>query len=182
MPLLTALPQTAGSPALHLGQIDCEKENVLCAGWALACPGILHFFIPQQTSKQQPRPERFVDLNTTTTTPQDIVRLASSAPNSRIMSVPEYDGMLHPFDSVLAKAGVQSYLGYAIHFLGSTPSWLIMITISFLSRQFMGSRTRRNAPDAYNPQPGAVQPAPPPAVAPKAATPGSAGKGGKKRR
>lgn len=182
VPLLTALPQSAGSPALRLGQIDCEVDNVLCAGWALACPSVLHFSIPQQSSEQQPRPERYVDLNTTSTTPQDIVRLASNAPNSRIMSVPVYEGQLHPFDSFIAKAGLQTYLGYAIHFMGSTPSWVIMITISFLSRQFIGNRSRRSSPDVYGQQQaGAAQPAAPPAAA-KPATPASAGKGGKKRR
>lgn len=181
--MLSALPQPAGAPALNLGKIDCEKEAVLCGGWALGCPGIYHFLVPQKSSTPASTPGRYVDLNVTTVTPQDIVRLASNAPNSRIMEVPIYDGALHPIDGWMAKYGLQEYLGYVISFMGSTPSWVIMIAISFFSRQIMSRRmVNRNAPDIYGSQrpAGAAQPAAPAAARP--ATPGSAGKAGKKRR
>lgn len=98
------------------------------------------------------------------------------------MDVPEYTGVLHPLDGPLARFGVQEYLGYFIWAMGSTPSWVIMIAISFFSRQIMGRRLTggagRNAPDIYaNNRPAGAAPA-----AAKPATPGSAGKGGKKRR
>lgn len=117
----------------------------------------------------------------TTVTAQDIVRLASQAPNSRIMEVPLYDGGLHPVDGWVAKLGVQQYLGQIISFMGTTPSWLIMIGISFFSRQFMSRRVgNRSAPDIYGAQrpAGAAQPGP----AAAAARPPTPGKGGKKRR
>ncbi|RMZ87293.1 hypothetical protein DV736_g5486, partial [Chaetothyriales sp. CBS 134916] len=43
----------------------------------------------------------------------------------------EYTGALHPFDSLLAKASLLEALGYVIWTLGNTPSWLMMILISF---------------------------------------------------
>jgi len=155
IPLLSALPQPAGSPELHLGKVDCEKEAVLCSSWAASCPSVFHFTFPQLSSPDQsPKPAsplRAKDLNTTTTTADDIVRLSSHAPGSYIAEVPEYTGILHPVDGPLAKFGVQEYLGWVIWAMGSTPSWAIMIVISFASRQIMGRRMSgnagRNAPD-----------------------------------
>lgn len=192
VPLLAALPQSAGSSELKLGQVDCEKEPVLCSAWAASCPSIFHFTVPQLNSLdptyKPTSPLRVKDLNVTSTTADEIVRLASRAPGSYIMDVPEYSGVLHPVDGMLAKFGVQEYLGYFIWALGSTPSWLIMIVISFASRQFMGRRMAGNAgrpaPNTYGTSsPAGAAPAggPAPAAA-KPGTPGSAGKGGKKRR
>ena len=192
VPLLSALPHPAGSPNLHLGKIDCEKDNVLCSAWAGSCPSIFHFTFPQLHSENQsPKPAsplRVKDLNVTTTTADDIVRLASRAPGSYITDVPEYTGWLHPIDGPLARFSVQEYLGWVIYAMGSTPSWVIMIVISFASRQIMGRRMAGNAgrpaPDIYGSnRPAGAAPAggAAPAAA-KPATPGSAGKGGKKRR
>jgi len=192
VPLLSALPKPAGSAELHLGKVDCEKESVLCHSWAGNSPSIFHFDFPQLSSaNQSPKPSsplRVKDLNRTTTTADDIVQFASHAPGSRIFEIPEYTGILHPVDGPLAKFGVQEWLGYFIWGMGNTPSWLIMIVISFFSRQVMGKRmaggANRNAPDIYaNNAPAGAAPAgrPAPAAA-KPATPASAGKGGKKRR
>lgn len=129
-----------------------------------------------------------IELNTTTVTASDIVTLARSAPNSRIQEIPTYDGALHPVDGWLAKLGLQYYFGYAIWLMGSTPSWAIMIFISFMSRQFMGRRAGgQRRPDIYGAgAAGGAGPAiPQPAAVPAGAgrgTPGSAGKGGKKKR
>lgn len=192
VPLLSALPRPAASPELQLGAIDCEKEAVLCSAWAASCPSIFHFILPQlSVPNQSPKPLsplRVKELNTTSTTTDDIVRLSSHAPGSYITEVPEYTGLLHPVDGTLAKLGVQEYLGYFIWAIGSTPSWALMIFISFVSRQLMGRRMAgnvgRNAPDIYGSnRPAGAAPAggAAPAAA-KPATPGSAGKGGKKRR
>ena len=116
---------------------------------------------------------------------QDIVKLATNAPNSIIMSKPIYDGALHPIDGWMAKAGLQKPLGHVINFAGTTPSWIIMIGISFLSRQFMSRRAAggRGIPEGGAAPGGAAGPnVRAPAAAAKPATPGSAGKGGKKRR
>ncbi|KAK5088214.1 hypothetical protein LTR05_002431 [Lithohypha guttulata] len=179
VPILAALPQS-GSSTLRLGKIDCERENVLCSAWGIACPGAAHFLVPQKSSESQLTPARFTNFNVSTVGPQDIITLASAAPNSKIMNITPYEGILHPIDGMLAKAGLQQYLGYLINFLGSTPSWVIMLTISFFSRQFMGSRmTGRAGPSAQ--QPAGAAPAAP-VAAQRTAAPASAGKGGKKRR
>jgi hypothetical protein len=49
----------------------------------------------------------------------------------------EYKGAYHPIDGSLQKYGLLEPLGYLIWGFGSTPSWLIMIGISFFSRQMM---------------------------------------------
>jgi len=104
------------------------------------------------------------------------------------MEVPEYTGLLHPIDGQLAKLGLQEYLGYFIWAMACTPSWAIMIFISFVSRQIMGKRMAGNAaksaPNTYgsNKPAGAAPAGGAAPAAAKPATPGSAGKGGKKRR
>lgn len=182
VPILATLPQPAGSPELKLGRIDCEKDNVLCNGWGAACPSLYHFdFSPNLADgRVVPTPIRVVDLNVTTTTVQDIVTVARNAPKSRLAEIPEYNGVLHPIDGVLANLGIQEYLGWLIYGMGTTPSWMIMIGISFFSRQFMSRRMANQRPDVFSgtPRPAAGGA---PAPAAKPATPGSA-KGGKKRR
>lgn len=176
------MPTPAGSPKLKLGKIDCEVEGPLCAGLAIGCPSIYHFIVPSVSAERAPIPARYIDLNMTTVTASDIVKLAAQAPGSQIMEKPLYEGAFHPADGWLAKAGVLKYLGYLINFMGTTPSWIIMIAISFFSRQFMARRV--NARPSMYTQPGAAQPQAVPAAAPAAAprAPGSAGKGSKKKR
>jgi len=186
---ISALPSPpAGSPSLHLAQLDCEKDGALCNSWMAACPSIYHFSFPQQPSTPNtPAPKtplRIVNLNTTTVTADEIVTLARSAPNSRIQDIKTYDGELHPVDGWLAKLGLQYYFGMVIEVMGSTPSWAIMIGISFLSRQFMSRRAVGGGQRRTDIGGGAVPARPQPAAAPApaAAVRGTPGKGGKKRR
>lgn len=182
--MLSALPKPAGAPTLHLGKIDCEVEGPLCAAWAIGCPSIYHFLVPAASSTPSQTPARYVELNVTTVGATDIVKLASQAPNSHIMEKPLYEGAFHPVDGNLAKFNVMNPVGYVINFMGTTPSWIIMIAISFFSRQFMSRRINARTPSMYDAPRGAAQPqaAPAPAAAPPRAAPGSAGKGSKKRR
>lgn len=110
--------------------------------------------------------------------------MAAQAPNSQVYQVPVYEGFLDPVDGWMARFGVQEYFGYLIWGMGTTPSWLIMIVLSFVSRQMMTKKAlNKNAPDIYG-RPGQV-PAQAQAVPASPAgkgTPGSAGKGGKKKR
>lgn len=53
------------------------------------------------------------------------------------LETPEYTGAWHPIDGWLQKYGLLQPLGYVFWGFGSTPSWLVMIAISFLSRQMM---------------------------------------------
>ena len=98
------------------------------------------------------------------------------------MQVEPYDGLFHPVDGQLAKFGILTYIGYAINFMGTTPSWLIMIGISFFTRQFMGNRAMKNRPDLYGGAAAKPAGAGGAAAPPVAAKPPTPGKGGKKRR
>lgn len=143
-------------------------------------------FPKKSSDPNVPTPEtplRAVDLNWTSVTAADMVKLATSAPDSTILEHQPYTGALHPVDSWLAKYGLQYYVGFLIWGMGTTPSWAIMILISFVSRQFMSRRmTGRPGLDGYGAPAAGQQPAAAaPAPAARAA-PGSAGKGGKKKR
>lgn len=192
VPILAALPQPAGAPTLHLGMIDCEKEQVLCSSMSVSAPAIMHFMfpiLPYENATPQPASEfRYIDYNRTTVKSSDMIPMAVQAPNSKIYQLPVYEGWLHPIDGWMARFGVQQYFGYLIWGMGTTPSWLIMIVLSFVSRQMMTKKAlNKTQPDIYG-KPGqaagqpAAAPAPPPANAAGRGTPGSAGKGGKKKR
>ncbi|EXJ91526.1 hypothetical protein A1O3_00074 [Capronia epimyces CBS 606.96] len=138
-PLLAALPQPAGSPALHLGSVDCDKEQVLCTGWAANLPAVYHFSVPKKSEPQAKAPLHIVPLNMTTVTVDDIVSVAAAS-KARYLEYPEYTGFLHPFDGWVAKLSLLQPLGYVLWGFGSMPSWLMMIIISFVSRQIMSRR------------------------------------------
>ena len=55
----------------------------------------------------------------------------------------EYTGFLHPVDGWVAQWGLTQPLGYVLWFFATTPSWVFMIGISFLSRQIMSRRMTR---------------------------------------
>lgn len=188
MPILTALPQPAGSPSLHLGMIDCEKEQVLCSSLSVGAPSIMHFLfpiLPYENASPQPASEyRYMDFNRSTVTSSNLVAMAINAPNSEIYQIPVYEGSLHPVDGWMARFGVQQYFGYLIWGMGTTPSWLIMIVLSFVSRQMMTKKAlNRNTPDIYGkPAQAPAQAQGVPASPAGKGTPGSAGKGSKKKR
>jgi len=182
IPLLAALPISAGSPPLYLGTVDCEREDVLCTAWAASMPSIYHFQFPQKADPQPKTPLHIIPLNISTTTAADIVSIPTAS-KARYLEVKEYTGVVHPVDGLLHKFNLLMPLGYVLCNLSSTPSWLLMIGISFVSRQIMsrrmGNRPGLGAGNVEPPQPpaGLSRGAPPPAAAPKA---GAAG--GKKRK
>lgn len=154
---------------------------------SISCPSILHFnfpILPYPNASPQPASEfRYAEFNRTSVKSEDMVYLASAAPGTKIYQFPVYEGFLHPVDGWMARFGLQEYFGYLIWGMGTTPSWIIMIVISFVSRQFM-SKKMLNKPGIYG-QPGQAQARAAPPPAPAAAgrgTPGGAGKGGKKKR
>ena len=175
--MLAALPSSNTAP-LHLGYLDCEKEAVLCTAWGTTLPSIYHFSVPKKTDPQAPVPLHIVNLNITTTTVDDFVTIPSTT-KARYLKYPEYAGALHPFDGWLAKFNLHIPFGYAMWGFGSTPSWLMMIVISFFSRQIMSKRLN-NAPGI--PVQGGGVPAAPQAQTPARPAGGAPRSGGKKRK
>jgi len=147
IPLLSAYPD---SP--NLATINCDVETVLCAMWLSGIPSLWHFHFPQATRGASNIPAgqptgpvevRIMMINTTTISPQDFVKVHSE---KTILNLPVYHGVMNPIDGQLAQYGLLKPLGYAIWAFGSTPSWLIMIGISFLSRQVMARRMGTGLP------------------------------------
>ncbi len=68
------------------------------------------------------------------TTARDIVRIHT---HKKYEETDVYDGIFHPFDSHLAKYGLVKPVGYVLYAFGLVPSWLVMIVVSFVSRNLM---------------------------------------------
>jgi len=204
VPLLSALTQPRGYPDLKLGLLNCEKDNVLCTAWGAAIPSVYHFIFPRKpsasSSDPQPKsPLRIIPLNVTSATVEDVTSIPRAS-KSRYADYAEEQGLLHPVDGWIVRLGLLHPLGYFLWALGSTPSWLFMIGLSFFSRQFM-SRRMAGRPDIYGNRPAGAAPGAAPGAGSGAGTgarvgggtparPGSAGaaavhaarSGGKKRR
>ncbi|EXJ60817.1 hypothetical protein A1O7_04970 [Cladophialophora yegresii CBS 114405] len=190
VPLLAALSASPGSPRLKLGLLDCEKDEVVCTAWASGVPVIYHFLVPKasagasssaQPSTDAPTPLHIVPLNLTGTEVRDIVSIPSAS-KSRYLDYEEYTGLLHPIDGLMAKFGLLQPFGYFMWALGSMPGWVMMLGISFVSRQIM---SRRMAGSAGIPQAAPqAQAAPAPRVAPATGSQPRGGAGGsaKKRK
>ncbi|KAJ9604876.1 hypothetical protein H2200_010991 [Cladophialophora chaetospira] len=187
VPLLKALPAPAGSPRLKLGLLDCEKDEVLCTAWASGVPVIYHFLIPAVASTAgttaPPKPLHIIPLNITTTEASDIVSLPSTS-KSRYLQFDEYTGILHPFDGTLAKFGLLHPFGYFMWALGSIPGWVMMLGISFISRQIMSRRMMRapGIPEVPAAGPGAPHGQAAPRTAPATGSQPKAGGGSAKKR
>jgi len=139
VPLLAAMQKRSGSPKLRIGQIDCEKESVLCTGWAATMPSVYHFSVPKKSDPQEKVPLHVVPLNMTLTTVDDIVSIPTAS-KSRYLQYEEYTGMLHPFDGWVAQFGLLKPFGYFMWGVGNVPSWAMMLIISFVSRNIMSRR------------------------------------------
>ncbi|RMZ80378.1 hypothetical protein DV738_g2788, partial [Chaetothyriales sp. CBS 135597] len=124
LPHLSALPQAN----LRLGYLNCDEQEVLCTAWHSVPPSVYHFLVPSTNPPDQKTPFRAIFINQTVATVDDIVSIPSSS-QSRYLEVEEYTGVLHPFDSPLAKLYLLEPLGQLVWILGNTPSWLIMIVI-----------------------------------------------------
>ncbi|ETI24334.1 hypothetical protein G647_03703 [Cladophialophora carrionii CBS 160.54] len=192
VPLLAALSASPGSRRLKLGLLDCEKDEVLCTAWASGVPVIYHFMVPKAaaaaadassgpSTADAPTPLHIVPLNLTSTEVSDIVSIPSAS-KSRYLDYEEYTGLLHPIDGLMAKFGLLQPFGYFMWALGSVPGWVMMLGISFVSRQIMSRRMAGSGgiPEAA-PQ---AQAAPAPRVAPATGSQPRGGAGGsaKKRK
>jgi hypothetical protein len=150
VPLLTAnAKKSKSAPAnarLKLGYLDCDRDEMVCTAWATGVPVIYHLLVPASTSPVQTMPLHIVPLNISTTTVSDITSIPSThfGGQSRYTSVNEYAGAFHPFDGILVKTGLLMPIGYFMWALGSTPGWVMMLGISFVSRQIMSKRMQGN--------------------------------------
>lgn len=143
-------------------------------------PSVYHFDLPKKSEPPAKVPLHVIPLNMTSTTVEDIVSLPAAS-KARYREFSEYSGALHPFDGWVAKFGLLNPFGYVMWGFSAIPSWLMMIIISGISRQFMsrrmtGGQQGFNAPGQAQPQaqtPGRAAPA-------AAAAPRSGG--GKKRK
>ena len=178
VPLLAPLQAASTARPLHLGFIDCEKDEVLCTGWGTTLPSVYHFSVPKKTEPQAKVPLHIVPLNMSTVVTSDIVSIPSVG-KSRYLEFAEYEGAVHPFDGWLAKLGLLTPFGYVMWGFGSTPSWLMMIGISFVSRQIM---SRRMGARQGVPTPGAAAPAPQQAQTPSRPAPAAPKSGSSKKR
>jgi hypothetical protein len=131
---------------LKLGYLDCDRDEMVCTAWATGVPVIYHLLVPQSTSPDTRMPLHIVPLNITTTTVSDITSIPSThfGGSSTYTTVPEYAGAFHPFDGILVKTGLLMPIGYFMWALGSTPGWVMMLGISFVSRQIMSKRMQGN--------------------------------------
>ncbi|ETN43985.1 uncharacterized protein HMPREF1541_10850 [Cyphellophora europaea CBS 101466] len=181
VPLLTALPQPRDKPTLKLGTIDCEANEILCTAWSAGPPAIWHFLTPATSSNPDAASDlRIIRLNSTTVTTEDIVSIPSTS-TSRYQKYTPYEGMLHPIDGTFQKFGLTIPFGYALWALGAVPSWLMMLVISFASRQIMSKRMAESPGVPAGGAPGG-QPAAAPAAAAGKGSPAQAGKKDKKKR
>ncbi len=133
----------------RLGLLDCDKEAVLCASWIAGPPTLWHFSVPQATlgstltpagTASGPTKLRITDVNATTVTAQDFIKVRQE---NLYLEQEEYTGAFHPIDGWVQKMGLGMPLGYVLWFFSTTPSWMIMIGISFVSRQIMSRRMGR---------------------------------------
>ncbi|KAJ8608702.1 hypothetical protein MRB53_039504 [Persea americana] len=120
----------------NLGLLNCEKEPVLCHGWATLPPQILHMQLPQPLPDQSTPAStvRSISFNRSSVTTEEISNLVLK---DKYLETKPYDSIFQPFDGLLAKLGLQLPLGYAAWGFSLIPSWVFMIGISMLSRTFM---------------------------------------------
>ncbi|KAF2220988.1 hypothetical protein BDZ85DRAFT_240492 [Elsinoe ampelina] len=135
------LATSKSSPNLAI--LDCEKETVLCNAWSTGPPSLIHVLIPKPAADQSQPPvtARFIPLNRTTITADEI---AAYSTQEKYKEVQPYEGIWHPFSGFLAESGAIIYFGYFIYGFSLIPSWAFMIGVSMLSRTIM---SRRMGPD-----------------------------------
>jgi hypothetical protein len=136
---LTSPPQEAvalmsADPfAPNFGYVNCDEQRILCSVWACGPPQVWYFEVGAEGNPQA-RPLYITHLNQTIVTSKDIVEIQTK---KTYKDVQPYEGYFHPFDGILAKTGALVPFGYVIYAFTIIPSWLLMVSISFISRTFM---------------------------------------------
>lgn len=144
--LLSADPLIANI-APRLGYVNCDASPVLCATWGARPITLWHIQFPavhvnsendgSSSSATPPSTEttvRIISLNMTSTTAEDLLHIHSQ---KTYETAPVYDSFFHPFDGLLAKNGIAVPVGYVVAGFSLVPTWVYMIVISFVSRNFM---------------------------------------------
>lgn len=109
-------------------------------------PAIWHFLTPATAANPDAATDiRIIRLNTTIAKVGDITSIPSTS-SSRYLEYEPYEGVLHPIDGTFQKFGLSAPFGYALWLLGAVPSWLMMLVISFASRQIMSKRMSEGPP------------------------------------
>lgn len=126
----------ASRNAPKLAVLSCETDPVLCNAWAAGPPSIFYFLLPQPLPDQSTPATTVheITLNRTSVTSAEIVALANEG---KYKETAPYEGWFHPFDGNLAKFGVALPFGYAVYYFSLIPSWMMMVGISFFTRNFM---------------------------------------------
>lgn len=108
-------------------------------------PQLVHLQVPQPLADQSRAGTiiRSFPVNRTTITSPEI---ASYITQEKYLQVAPYEGIFHPFDGPLAKAGLVVPFGYVKWGFSQVPSWLFMVIVSFASRTFMSRKLPQPRP------------------------------------
>lgn len=137
---------TGLAKAPKLGYVNCETTPLFCSIWHASPPSLWYIQLPAKAEEKTTI--RIIALNNTETvtndndeeehsqgtTAKDIVRIHTQ---KKYEETEVYEGIFHPFDSHLAKYGLAKPVGYVLYAFGLVPSWLVMIVVSFVSRNLM---------------------------------------------
>lgn len=93
---------------------------------------------------QPSSPLHELHLNLTTVTAAGIASIPRAS-KAKYLEVEEYVGAFHPVDGFLRQYSLLHPIGYLLWGMGSTPSWLFMIGLSFFSRQLMAKRASQRS-------------------------------------
>ncbi|KKY22172.1 putative pth2 family peptidyl-trna hydrolase [Phaeomoniella chlamydospora] len=163
VPILSAI---SNSP--NFGIIDCERQGLLCTTWGAGVPSLYLFQIPVAApdQTQQVTPLYIKPLNTTSVNTAEIVKFyaeqeyLTKTVDEKTGTETEkyrYDGIYHPINGQLKVFGLLHPVGYLIYGFSQIPSFVIMILISFVSRNIMGRRAANPRPRGPAPAAAAAQ-------------------------
>lgn len=131
-----AFNETAGKFALlpdapHTGYLNCEHEPVLCNAWSVPTGTVWVFEMLPEPAPIDIWVKKF---NLTTTTSDDIVARHAEGYKKTFQL---HEGTFHPFNGWWAQNHLSLPVGYVLWFFNVVPSWLLMLTLSFVSRSMM---------------------------------------------
>ncbi|KAK8094050.1 hypothetical protein PG997_000735 [Apiospora hydei] len=118
----------------HTGYLNCEQEPVLCNTWSVPTGTVWVFEMLPEPAPIDIWVKRF---NLTTTTSEDIIARHAEGYKKTFQL---HEGTFHPFNGWWAQNHLSLPVGYVLWFFNVVPSWLLMLTLSFVSRSMMSNR------------------------------------------